>query len=94
MGTVAAPHRSPTASRDRDWNWDGTDKLDRIIEHRGWEAEANAHAWHDPSADEHDPPHEKGAYKMPHHELVDGELRVAWHGCRLVIRQSRRRDCR
>lgn len=80
MGTVTAPHRSPTAPRDRDWDWDGTEKLDRIIEHGGWEAVANAHAWHDPSADEHDPPREKGAYKLPHHELIDGKLRVVWRG--------------
>jgi hypothetical protein len=27
-----------------------------------------------------DPPHEKQAYKLPHHEIVDGRLRVVWHG--------------
>lgn len=41
---------------------------------------ANAHAWYDPSVDEHDPPREKQAYKLPHHELVDGELKVVWRG--------------
>ncbi|MGH2427542.1 MAG: hypothetical protein ACRDGV_01470 [Candidatus Limnocylindria bacterium] len=80
MGTVTAPHRSPVAPRERDWDWDGTDKLDQIREHGGWEAVANAHAWHDPSAEEHNPPQEKGAYKLPHHELVSGELRVVWRG--------------
>ena len=80
MGTITAPHRSPTAPKERDWDWSGTDKLDEIREHGGWKAVANAHAWYDPSADEHDPPHEKGAYKLPHHELIDGELRVVWRG--------------
>ena len=80
MGTVSAPHRSPTAPKQREWDWDGTDKLDRIREHGGWEAVANAHAWYDPKADDNDPPHEKGAYKLPHHELIDGELRVVWRG--------------
>lgn len=80
MGSVAAPHRSPTAPKERDWDWSGTDKLDEIRDHGGWEAVARAHAWHDPKAGENDPPQEKGAYKLPHHELVGGELRVVWRG--------------
>ena len=80
MGTVNAAHRSPTAERDREWQWDGTDKMDELIE-RGWETVANAHAWYDSAADpEHDPPREKGAYKLPHHELIDGRLQVVWRG--------------
>lgn len=54
--TSPDPHASPTAARDRDWKWDGTDKLDRIIDHGGWDAVVNAHAWYDDDADEHDPP--------------------------------------
>lgn len=80
MGNVAAPHRSPTAPKERDWDWDGTDKMNDIIDSRGWDGVANAHAWYDPKADDNDPPHEKGAYKLPHHELIDGELRVVWRG--------------
>jgi hypothetical protein len=81
MGAVPAPHSSPRASRDRAWQWSGTDALDRVREHGGWRAVARAHAWHDPAADrEHDPPHEKGAYKLPHHDVVDGLLRVVWRG--------------
>ncbi len=81
MGTVSAPHRSPTAPKERDWDWDGSDKMNRIIEERGWDGVALAHAWHDTAEDpQHDPPQEKGAYKLPHHELVDGELRVVWRG--------------
>lgn len=78
--TAPKPHASPTADRDRDWTWDGTDKLDDIIEHGGWDAVARAHAWYDDAADDNDPPHRKTAYKLPHHELVDGELRVVWEG--------------
>ena len=33
----------------------------------------------------HDPPHEKGAYKLPHHEIVDGRLRVVWNGVRSAM---------
>ena len=77
--TAPEPHRSPTADRDRDWTWDGTDKLDRIIEHGGWDAVATAHAWYEDD-DEHDPPRKKTAYKLPHHELVDGKLQVVWAG--------------
>ena len=59
--------------------WDADD-LDDIIDHGGWDAVANAHAWYDDTADDNDPPHRKTAYKLPHHELVDGELRVVWAG--------------
>ena len=80
MTVSPATHRSPTASKDRDWDWDGTDKMDRLIE-RGWDTVARAHTWHDPKEDpEHDPPQEKGAYKLPHHELIDGDLQVVWRG--------------
>ena len=80
MTVSPTTHRSPTAPRDREWNWDGTDKMDRLIE-RGWETVVRAHAWHDPNEDpDHDPPQEKGAYKLPHHELINGELKVVWRG--------------
>lgn len=74
------PHSSPTAPRERDWEWDGTDKLDQIIERGGWDSVARAHAWYDDDADEHHPPRKKTAYKLPHHELIDGQLQVVWEG--------------
>lgn len=81
MGRVPDPHGGPTAQKERDWDWSGTDKLDQILEHGGWDAVAKAHAWHDPAEDpQNDPPQEKGAYKLPHHELVDGRLQVVWRG--------------
>jgi plasmid stabilization system protein ParE len=80
MGQVHAPHRSPTAPKDRDWDWSGTNKLDEILDHGGWDAVANAHAWWDANADDNDPPQQKGAYKLPHHELIGGRLKVVWRG--------------
>ena len=80
MTTVPATHRSPTSPKERDWDWDGTNKMDELIE-RGWETVGTAHAWYDPAEDPaHDPPRRKGAYKLPHHELVDGRLQVVWRG--------------
>ena len=80
MTTAPATHRSPTAPKERDWDWDGTDKMSELID-RGWDTVATAHAWYDPGEDaEHDPPRQKGAYKLPHHELVDGRLKVVWRG--------------
>lgn len=79
--TAPEPHASPTAPRDRDWKWDGTDKLDRVLDHDGWQSVANAHAWYDDEADDNDPPHKKTAYKMPHHELIDGEPEVFGRAC-------------
>jgi hypothetical protein len=85
MGTARPEHTSPTAPEDRAWDWHGTSeaaKGDEILDRGGWERFADAHAWYDASMDEegHDPPHEKQAYKLPHHEIVDGRLRVVWRG--------------
>jgi hypothetical protein len=78
---VIPPHRSPKAPKDADWRWSGSDHLDDLIEERGWRTVADAHTWYDDAADdEHDPPHRKGAYKLPHHVLVDGRLEVVWSG--------------
>lgn len=89
MGRAVEPHTSPKAAEDRAWNWHGTaetDKADAIIERGGWEAFANAHAWYAPDEDpENDPPHEKQAYKLPHHELIDGRLKVVWAGVRSAM---------
>lgn len=90
MGKVPEPHRSPKAPEDREWDWHGTaeaDKSDAIIESGGWQLLADAHAWYDPSQDDERraPPHEKQAYKLPHHELVDDRLRVVWTGVRSAM---------
>lgn len=85
MGTVPAAHTSPKAPKERAWDWHGTaqaDKGDAILERGGWDLFADAHAWYDRWVDEegNDPPREKGGYKLPHHEIVGGRLRVVWRG--------------
>jgi hypothetical protein len=90
VGTVPELHASPKAPEDRSWDWHGTaeaDKGDAILEHGGWAAFVRAHAWYDPSVDEegNDPPHEKQAYKLPHHELIGGALQVVWSGVRSAM---------
>jgi len=89
VGHVVEPHTTPKAPEDRRWDWHGTaeaDKGDAIIERGGWDAFAKAHAWYDPAEDvDHDPPQEKQAYKLPHHEVVDGRVRVVWSGVRSAM---------
>ena len=89
MGRVPEPHTSPKAPEDRAWDRHGTaeaDKSDAIVQAGGWTLLADAHAWYDPWADEaNDPPREKGAYKLPHHEIEDGRLRVVWNGVRSAM---------
>lgn len=85
MGTVPMTHTSPKAPKNRAWNWHGkaeADKADAILDRGGWQLFADAHAWYDRAVDEegNDPPREKRAYKLPHHEIVDGRLRVVWRG--------------
>ena len=89
MGHVVEPHTTPKASEDREWDWHGTAearKGDALLDRGGWDAFAQAHAWYDPQQDrEHDPPPEKQAYKLPHHEVVDGRVRVVWAGVRSAM---------
>ena len=89
MGRAVAPHTAPKAPEEREWNWHGTaeaDKAEAIIDRGGWAAFVAAHAWYDPDEDEqHDPPQERQAYKLPHHEIVDGRVRVVWAGVRSAM---------
>lgn len=80
--TVPEPHDTPKADPDREWDWSerGADKADEIIEAGGWALMAAAHAWYDTSGGNADPPQKKQAYKLPHHEMVGGELSVVWNG--------------
>jgi len=78
--TAVRPHKGPTANKSRDWNWsdDEADETNALLDKGGWQLMAEAHAWYDDS--DGDPPEKKSAYKLPHHELIDGELRVVWSG--------------
>jgi hypothetical protein len=73
-------HEGPTAGKDRDWNWSKEQprEFDALLEHGGWKAVRDAHAWYDDS--EGSPPETKGAYKLPHHEVIGGEPKVVWRG--------------
>ena len=74
------PHGGPTADKDRDWDWseNEADRTNALLDKGGWDLMVEAHAWYDDS--EGDPPEKKSAYKLPHHELIGGELRVVWSG--------------
>jgi hypothetical protein len=50
----------------------------------GWKQVREAHAWYDDS--EGDPPEKKGAYKLPHHELIDGRVDIPEKDKRVVWR--------
>ncbi len=82
---VPRPHRSPKADRDLVWDWSAhrVAYTDELLAHGGWDAMARAHAWHE--TDEHDPPRRKNAYKLPHHRLVDGRVRVVFEGVRSAM---------
>jgi hypothetical protein len=77
---VPEPHDGPIADKDRDWNWSeqGAKQVDAMLDKGGWKEVARAHAWYDDA--DGDPPEKKGAYKLPHHELIDGRLQVVWRG--------------
>ena len=78
--TAVPVHKGPLADRDHDWDWSSkeTDYVQQILDDGGWKELAEAHAWYDDS--DGDPPEKKGAYKLPHHLLIDGKLHVVWRG--------------
>lgn len=82
---VPAPHRSPKADRELAWDWsdDAPRYTDELITHGGWEAMVKAHAWHAAGAE--DPPERKKDYKLPHHRLIDGRVRVVLEGVRSAM---------
>ena len=53
-------------------------RTDALLDHGGWDAMAEAHAWHDDG--DGSPAEKKSAYELPHHQVVDGELRVVRAG--------------
>ena len=77
---VPKPHDGPTADRDRDWDWSEreAEKVDALLDHGGWKAVKEAHAWYDDS--DGDPPEKRAAYKLPHHEVIGGRVQVVWRG--------------
>ena len=84
LKTVVSEH-SPTMAPE-DMEWDAATAEKRIEEWAtigegenktiDWERYATAFAWYNGGK-----PEEKGSYKLPHHDIVDGELVTVWRGC-------------
>lgn len=78
------PHQSPMADKDTNWDADGAiARIRRAMSSDGsgekskidFTRYAKAFAW----VDYNDKTNFQ-AYKLPHHDIVDGELRVVWRG--------------
>lgn len=83
LKTVVSEHNPPTADESMKWDADAaTKRLEEwatVGEGEGktidWEKYRMGFAWFDPSKAE-----EKGGYKLPHHDVVDGKLVTVWRG--------------
>ena len=79
----AVPPNVDSPMADRAMRWDGAGARSRVLAWAGgpdkenvdWEKYAKAFAWYD--ADNMDV---LGSYKLPHHDIVDGELKVVYSG--------------
>lgn len=82
--TVPEPHRSPKADPELEWDWSDHKPryTDEILASGGWPSMARAHAWYEGSDG---PPERKNGYKLPHHRVVDGRLRVVLEGVRSAM---------
>lgn len=81
---VPESHRSPRASPELGWDWSENRAryTDQILASGGWDSMVRAHAWYESDGT---PPHRKNAYKLPHHRIVDGRLRVVLEGVRSAM---------
>lgn len=83
LKTVVSEHNPMMAPEDMEWDASACEK--RIEEWAtvgegdektiDWERYASAFAWYDGSK-----PEEKGSYKLPHHDIMDGKLVTVWRG--------------
>jgi ATP-dependent protease ClpP protease subunit len=61
--------------------WDGAAARDRLYDHAGgdnntdWPMYRKGFGWYDSSNEE-----TKGAYKLPHHDVIGGEIQTVWNG--------------
>ena len=81
---AVASHETPKAPEEYQWDadsaeqrirkWassDGSGEKDKI----DWQKYRQAYAWYNA-----EDPENFGSYKLPHHDIVDGEFRVVWRG--------------
>jgi len=82
--TVVAEHETPMADEGMEWDASGAEKrmMDSCMSKNDagedvvdWEKYSKCFAWYDEANKE-----TVGAYKLPHHDIVDGEMKVLWKG--------------
>jgi len=67
----------PLADKGMSWSFSGADG-NAIIDRGGWSLFKQVHTWFDDS--EGSTPEVKSAYKLPHHKIVDDEVKTVWRG--------------
>ncbi len=72
---AVSPHQTPKAPEDTSWTFSARDG-DGIIERGGWKAYKQAHGWFEGTGT----PEEKKSYKLPHHKVFTGSVKVIWRG--------------
>jgi len=78
------PSGNKTAELDTSWSFSTSDANMILGDDPGsseWSIFSKCHAWYDDKTDDdHSPPWKKGAYKLPHHKEIDGEILCVWRG--------------
>jgi HK97 family phage prohead protease len=73
---AVVPFASMTkAPEETPWRWDPAAQNAILGEDEDWARYRKAHAWYDAGNAE-----AKGAYKLPHHKLIGGEMQTVWRG--------------
>lgn len=85
------PHTTAKAPLETPWSFNARDG-DAILERGGFRAYKQAHAWFEGTGT----PEKKGDYKLPHHKVVGGSVKVVWRGvvAAAVVLQGGRRPVR
>lgn len=78
--TVVPFKKYPLAEDDQSWSWKTSDQ-DAVLGESNWKRYVTVHTWFDPEADEENsPPEVKGAYKLPHHKVLEGGIKTVFRG--------------
>lgn len=84
------------SSDNEEWNWDWSRDADTIINNLGWSGLAKACAYVDMENYDKDSsdglPHNKAAYKLPHHKYINGRLTLVWGGVRAAMQRLKSAD--
>jgi len=80
LKSVIPYKKMPLAPKDQKWSLSAAEQNLILGTPPSWSRYKSAHAWYDDNR-----PKTKSAYKLPHHKIIDGELKTVWKGVKSAM---------